>query len=177
MYSIQAQDHRVEAFLQPASFERRLKVRFSFELRVRYRTLGRGYSLAGAGRVVNMSSGGMLVTCEHEIRERTRMEVDIEWPFLLDGRVPLQLIAVGRVVRSAAFSFAVVLDRHQFRTMRRPVLKHATVSMEVFTPRTISWAVQPSDQMQSFAFACREETWRRQQDPGTAPGLRPKDPG
>ena len=101
--------------------ERRSSVRFPLELRVRYRILGRGHTFA-AGWVVNMSSGGVLVACRHEISAGTRLELDIEWPSLLDGRVPLQLITVGRVVRSDPFSFAVALGRHQFRTMRKTVM-------------------------------------------------------
>jgi hypothetical protein len=69
-----------------------------------------------------MSSSGVLVTCQHEINAGTRMELDIEWPSLLDGRVPLQLITVGRVLRCETSGFAVVLGRHQFRTMRKTVM-------------------------------------------------------
>jgi len=67
------------------------------------------------GRVVNMSSGGMLVAYQHEVKKGTQLELSIDWPTRLDGRVPLQLVAGGKVVRSDPFSFAVGLERYQFR--------------------------------------------------------------
>jgi hypothetical protein len=115
-------DHRTEAFLQPVSIERRSRTRFPFELRVRYRKLGRGEPFAGMGWVVNMSSGGVLVAYQHEIRPGTRMELNIEWPSLLDGQVPLQLVAMGKVVRCERSTFAMALGRYQFRTTRRTVI-------------------------------------------------------
>ena len=34
-----------------------------------------------------------------------RIELSIEWPSLLDGRVPLQVVTVGRVVRCEHVNF------------------------------------------------------------------------
>jgi PilZ domain len=112
----QARDYRGEAFPLPVSMERRSRVRFPLELRVRFRTLGKSYAVAGIGSVVNMSSGGVLVAFQHEISAGTPVELNIEWPAALDGRVPLRLVAVGRVVRCETASFAVGLERHHFRT-------------------------------------------------------------
>ena len=96
--------------------ERRSRVRFPLELRVRFRTLGKRDPVAGIGSVVNMSSGGVLVAFQHEISAGTPVELNIEWPAALDGRVPLRLVAVGTVVRCEIASFAVGLERHHFRT-------------------------------------------------------------
>jgi len=74
------------------------------------------------GSVVNMSSGGVLVASKHEITVGSRMEISIEWPSLLDGQVPLQLVATGRVVRCDTFSFAMGLASHQFRTRTRAII-------------------------------------------------------
>jgi hypothetical protein len=117
-----ALDHRVEAILRLVPVDRRSKVRFPLELPVRYRTLGREGPFAGVGRVVNFSSGGVLVAHQHEIQEGARMELNIEWPFLLNGQVPLQLVMLGKVVRCETSSFAVELGRYQFRTTRRAVI-------------------------------------------------------
>jgi hypothetical protein len=101
--------------------ERRSKVRFPLELRVSYRTLGRGTPRAGEGWVVNMNRGGVLVSAQHEISAGTRMELSIEWPSLLHGRVPLRFVTVGDVVRCDTSSFAVALARYQFRTAKKKV--------------------------------------------------------
>jgi hypothetical protein len=124
MYAIQPRSHQ-EATPRTVSIEQRSRVRFPLELHVRYHSLGRGRTLTGAGSVVNISSDGVLVSCQHEIRTGTRMNLRIEWPSLLDGRIPLQLVVVGRVVRSGTCSFALVLARYQFRLKNSAVLRFA----------------------------------------------------
>ena len=69
-----------------------------------------------------MSRSGVLVSCAHELSEGVRVELHIEWPSLLDGRVPLQVVTVGRVVRCEESGFAVVLAHYQFRTTRKTEL-------------------------------------------------------
>jgi hypothetical protein len=108
-------------FSHPLCIERRSKVRFPLQLRVSYRTLGRGKPYTGDGWVVNMNRGGVLVSSPHEIGAGARMELSIEWPPLLHGRIPLRFVTVGEVVRCDASSFAVMLERHQFRTAKRKV--------------------------------------------------------
>ena len=39
---------------------------------------------------MNMSSGCVLVATADEFRAGTGVEISIEWPFRLDGRIPLQ---------------------------------------------------------------------------------------
>jgi hypothetical protein len=106
--------------------ERRSKSRFPLDLSVRFRPLA-GALFSGAGRAVNVSSGGVLVVSHHvvsqrEIRVGALVEMSIEWPSLLDGRVPLQLVAVGRIVRRRAADFAAAFERYQFRTLKRSIL-------------------------------------------------------
>jgi hypothetical protein len=109
--------------------ERRSKFRYPLNLSVRFRPLA-GSLFCGAGLAVNVSSGGVLVVSQdvvspHKISVGARMEISIEWPTLLDGRVPLQLFAVGRVVRHRASDFAATFERYQFRTLRSSNLPHA----------------------------------------------------
>jgi hypothetical protein len=101
--------------------ERRTKARYPVKLTVRYRTIGRSNSVNGVGQTLNMSSGGLLVSAEHEIPAGSKLEINVEWPLLLDGTVPLQLVAHGKVVRGGA-EFAISFAQYQFRTMGR-VLK------------------------------------------------------
>jgi hypothetical protein len=68
--------------------------------------------------VVNISSGGALVAfrvSRREISVGAQVEIRIEWPCLLEGRIPLQLFAVGCVLRRGASDFAVAFEVHQFR--------------------------------------------------------------
>ena len=101
--------------------ERRSRVRFPIELRVRYRTLGRGVPCAGEGWVVNMNRDGVLVSSPQEVSLGARMELSIEWPSLLHGRIPLRFVTVGTVVRRDASNFALTLARYHFRTAKKKV--------------------------------------------------------
>ena len=109
--------------MQPESslaLERRSKSRFPLRLSVRYRTLTGGPALIGAGRTVNMSSGGLLIASEEPIvRTGARLQLMVDWPFLLHGVTPLQLIVSCRVTRCRPEEFAVKLDQYQFKTKKR----------------------------------------------------------
>jgi len=70
---------------------------------------------------MNMSSGCVLVATADEFRAGTGVEISIEWPFRLDGGIPLQLVASGKVVRSETTSFALLLTRHQFRFTKKRI--------------------------------------------------------
>ncbi len=103
--------------------ERRLKFRYPLDLSVRFRSLApKGSAFSGEGKAVNLSSAGILVASRHPMVVGTLLEMSMEWPSLIDGRIPLQLVVVGRVLRREAASgaslFAATIERHEFRTMR-----------------------------------------------------------
>ena len=66
-----------------------------------------------------MSSGGLLIAAEQRTQVGAKIELNVEWPSLLDGTIPLQLVAVGRVVRCLESGFALAFTQYQFRTMSR----------------------------------------------------------
>jgi hypothetical protein len=103
--------------------ERRSKVRYPIRLSVRYRGLGRMGGVVGVGQTLDLSSSGILVESPHqqEVSVGSRLEVGVEWPVMLDGTSPLQVVVRGRVVRSGMFRFAVSFQGYQFRTMKRPM--------------------------------------------------------
>jgi hypothetical protein len=112
----------MEASNNQKAIERRSKARYPVKLTVRYRTVGRNQAVNGVGQTLNMSSGGLLVSAQHDVSAGSRLEVNVEWPLLLDGAVPLQLVAHGKVVRCGGSMFAISFVQYQFRTMGR-VLK------------------------------------------------------
>ena len=118
LYDAEGKGLLKEPFRRLPAIERRLSRRFPLELLVRYRTAGRKRYVAGDGLAVNISSGGALVISKHEVRVGTRVKLSIEWPSLLEGRIPLQLVTLSRVVRTAGAGFAVRFERHQFHTLR-----------------------------------------------------------
>jgi hypothetical protein len=106
--------------------DRRVKSRYPLELNVRYQTMGAAGPVAGVGQTVNMSSSGMLLACASSIPEGTRLKMFIEWPSLLNGTTPLQLITVGTVVRCTHIGVSIVFDSYQFRTMSRTRYSNVT---------------------------------------------------
>jgi hypothetical protein len=102
----------------PVQAERRVKFRYPIDLRVAFRYFSHRTRLSGTGRAVNIGSGGILVDSAHQIAEGALVEISIEWPCLLHGRIPLQLVAVGRVLRRGTSQFAVSFEGHEFRTMK-----------------------------------------------------------
>ena len=118
--------NQMEASLSKAIMERRTKARYPVKLTVRYRAIGRSQTVNGVGQTLNMSSGGLLVSAEHDMPPGLRLEVNVEWPLLLNGTVPLQLVAHGKVVRGGGSEFAISFAQYQFRTMGR-VLKGSGV--------------------------------------------------
>lgn len=114
----------------PIPPERRLKSRFAFDLSVRFRFLCGTSCYSGVGRAINVSSCGVLVSTEHagsryHLRLGAQVEMSFEWPALLDGKIPLQLLAVGLVVRFTTSVFAATLVRYEFRTMGDSNQPHA----------------------------------------------------
>ena len=119
--SLPGEDLGATASTWPILSEQRLRFRYPLNLNVRFRSLSETPIFSGVGRAVNLSSGGVLVVSQqvvspHEFRIGARVEMSIEWPSLLDGRIPLQLLAVGRVVRRRVSDFAATFVRHEFRT-------------------------------------------------------------
>lgn len=99
--------------------ERRAKSRYPLQLNVRYQTLGTAGPVAGVGQTLNVSSSGICITCSSNIHEGTRVRVVIEWPSLLNGTTPLQLVTIGTVTRREPSALAIAFEGYQFRTTGR----------------------------------------------------------
>jgi PilZ domain len=114
--------------------ERRVKSRYPLELNVRYQTMGAAGPGAGVGQTLNISSSGMLLACASNIPEGTRLKLFVEWPSLLNGTTPLQLITVGTVVRCTQIGISIAFDSYQFRTMSRTRYAKVTQMPERVSP-------------------------------------------
>jgi hypothetical protein len=84
---------------------------------VRYRVLGgKRVKQAGCGKTLNMSSRGVLFTTESTLTEGEQIELAVSWPALLNGVLPLKLVAQGRLVRIEEKQAAIVIEKYEFRT-------------------------------------------------------------
>jgi len=97
--------------------DRRASDRFPLERDVRYRIMNRKTGdEVGAGKTLNMSSNGVLFTTDGLLIPGRRVELAISWPAQLNSKVPLKLVARGRIVRSEGGMAAVEIQQYEFRT-------------------------------------------------------------
>lgn len=99
------------------TLDRRENNRFSFSEEVRYRVReSKAIQFTGAGKTVDISSGGILFTTSGPLPLGRLVEISINWPARLEGTCPLQLVATGRIVRADAAKAAMRIERYEFRT-------------------------------------------------------------
>jgi len=49
----------------------------------------------------------------------SRIRLSVDWPVALDGKLPLQFIVTGHVVRIAENHFGVLFHHHEFCIMKK----------------------------------------------------------
>jgi hypothetical protein len=118
--------HMPDAVLQ----DRRSTSRFPLAEDVTYQFRHGKTTGAGAGRCLNIGSGGVLFTTSSRLPVGRTIQLSINWPALLDGACPLRFIASGPVVRAEENRAAIRIDRYEFRTRAtRPGLAEALNSV------------------------------------------------
>jgi hypothetical protein len=101
--------------LQLALGDRRLSRRYPISAELEYRAVGRdGVPFRGAGRSVNVSTGGILFQAEQALTPGMRIELTIAWPARLNDAVDLNLCVSGRVARSEGAFHVVRIREHEF---------------------------------------------------------------
>jgi hypothetical protein len=113
---LQSENHPVEVSSKRFPSQLRPKMPFPLKLPVRYRTLSRN-PLQGEGRALVIASNGAVVASPNTLTEGAKLELSIEWPPLLHGKIPLRLITVGRVVQCGLHGFSVWFRAYEFRTV------------------------------------------------------------
>ena len=105
---------------QSGGHDRRASTRLPIERDVRYKLLGKGHftTWTGEGKTLNISSAGALFTTQTALPEKQLIELAVSWPARLNGRLPLNLVLRGRVVRSQGTQAAIQIDQYDFKTRR-----------------------------------------------------------
>lgn len=85
---------------------------------VRYKVLGgrQRVKQRGAGQTLNISGGGVLFTTESNLVAGELIELSVSWPALLNGVLPLKLVAQGRLVRIEEKRAAITIEKYEFKT-------------------------------------------------------------
>ena len=99
--------------------DRRRKSRYPIALNVSYRGHGETPNTVGYGKTINISSSGILLAAGQALRPNTRVDLSIDWPFLLENEVPLQIWVRGRVARVHNDQVAITIENYEFRTVAR----------------------------------------------------------
>jgi hypothetical protein len=80
--------------------ERRRRARYPVALDRTFTLKHRGKTLrCGAGRTVDISSGGVAFRAEGPIRKGAALDLAIAWPALRDDVFPIELKVLGRLLR------------------------------------------------------------------------------
>jgi len=109
------------------SNNRRAHRRYPILLQLQYKLMApTGVQHVGVGQTINVSSHGVLCDVNKELPKNSRIELSIQWPYLLHGTCPLNLVVQGRIVRTGSHSVAVQAEAIEFRTAGRvPVGRRA----------------------------------------------------
>lgn len=93
--------------------DRRADHRYPIEAPLVYKLIhGAKAVLTGAGRLVNISRGGLLFECAKAMPQGYRIELDVEWPA---DSPKVALHVIGQTVRSRDARTAVKIFRSSFR--------------------------------------------------------------
>lgn len=101
----------------PLQMERRASRRYPIDLSASFEAPRQdGPTVRGSARVVNISSGGLLLYSEHALEKGQAIRLRIDWPALLNNVVPLALRVEGQTVRVEGNCTAVKILKSEFRT-------------------------------------------------------------
>ena len=107
----------VAHLIQTQRAEQRAHQRYPIALKVEYKLLKKGRTeLVGSGCTLNVSTGGLYFEADTPLPSQGRIDLAMEWPFLLEGVCALKLVMRGRIVRSDPKGVAVQILRHEIRT-------------------------------------------------------------
>jgi len=100
--------------------DRRSKHRFAIQRELHFKVMERERVVSkGVGRTVDISSVGVAFEAAGQFKPGALVQLSISWPVLLDETCKMQLMIVGRVVRTANHDIACTIDHYEFRTQAR----------------------------------------------------------
>jgi hypothetical protein len=97
----------------PDDKERRAAMRVRLECPSRYETLS-GPKQVGSGHTIDVSSTGIAFTTETLLPADAKLTLLIRWPVRLEGDVPIELHAAGRIARTEATRAALAVENISF---------------------------------------------------------------
>jgi hypothetical protein len=115
--------------------ERRQNRRYHLQLELKWKLIRRRRLLdTGAGRTIDVSSGGIRFDAGRHLPEGLNVELSISWPVLLHNVAPMQLVAAGKIVRCDGRQVAIQTVQHEFRTTGTPSERTTPLEMALRDP-------------------------------------------
>ncbi|HMD76508.1 MAG TPA: PilZ domain-containing protein [Terracidiphilus sp.] len=100
---------------------RRSDRRYPLRLDLRWKLIRRRRVLeTGVGSTLDLSKGGVRFESNRPLPEGFNVELAINWPALLHNVAPMQLVVLGRIMRSEDGQIAIRTMQHEFRTVGAP---------------------------------------------------------
>ncbi|MBV9507914.1 MAG: PilZ domain-containing protein [Acidobacteriia bacterium] len=95
--------------------DRRINQRYPIQADLEYRIIQKGeVVLAGAGRSVDVSTGGILFEAPADLTLGAELEISLAWPARLHDSVAINLCVSGKVTRSDGARHAATIEEHEF---------------------------------------------------------------
>src|SRR5215475_3867719 len=102
--------------------DRRYDKRYQLQLELRWKLIRRRkIQDIGAGRTIDLSSGGIFFEAHRPLPVGLNVELSISWPILLHNSSPLQLLVSGKIVRVAGTRVGIRMTQHEFHTAGLPL--------------------------------------------------------
>ena len=96
--------------------ERRLDCRYGFDQPLLFSLRQHCTASLGAGHTIELGAGGLLFQSDCPPLDGALIQVEIIWPFLVQGVCSVVLVVDGRVVRTDARGTAVQMGQYLFQT-------------------------------------------------------------
>jgi hypothetical protein len=100
--------------------ERRSSERFPIELQAELSAGG----MRLRGKTANISSGGLLLTCDQDVEVGTLVTVRLHWP-IQQRKKQVILVVYGEIIRRDASGLAILHRQHEFEVASLPATSHS----------------------------------------------------
>ena len=92
----------------------RRKARYPLRLKLTFSAVTPPICL-GDGETLQISSKELLFTTNESFDPGQSLQVSLDWPALLDNRIPLRLVVSGQILQSGDGQATMTIEKYQFR--------------------------------------------------------------
>lgn len=96
--------------------DRRIDRRYSHEMELQFSYSVRGVNYYGSGMTADLSRGAVRFLCDNPPPNGVDVELRIAWPFLLQNVCPLELVVLGKPIKTDERGTVLAMSHYEFRT-------------------------------------------------------------